>query len=95
MVLKVNVRKASEVPRATAAGKVNEDLEALKQKMASLPAGMVLEVEVDKKSSVRATKALITRAAKVLGTTAWKHWHLGNRVYAQPAGRRRRRRRRS
>ena len=91
MALKINVRKESEVPRPTAAGKVNEELEALRSKMASLPAGMVLELEVATGRSVRGAKAMVTRAARALGA-AWRHWHVGNRVYAQPARRRRRRR---
>lgn len=90
MALKINVRKETEVPRPTSRGTVNEELEALKGKMAELPSGMVLEVEVDKGSSVRAAKALITRAARDLGA-AWRHWHAGNKVFAQPRAARRRR----
>ncbi len=91
MPLKINVRKESDVPRPTAAGKVNVELEALKSKMASLPAGMVLEIEVASGRSVRGAKAMVTRASKSLGS-AWRHWHVGNKVFAQPARRRRRRR---
>ncbi len=94
MALKINVRKESEVPQPASAGRVNEDLEALKAKMGTLPEGMVLEVEVDKGRSVRSAKVLITRAAKEAGSN-WKHWHLGNKVFAQPAARRRRRKRRA
>ena len=93
MALKIALRKESEVPRPTSSGKVNENLVALKAKMAQLSAGMVLEVEVARESSVRATKGLITRAAKELGAK-WKHWHSGNNVYAQPARTRRQRSRR-
>jgi uncharacterized protein YggU (UPF0235/DUF167 family) len=93
MALKISVRKDTEVPKPSASGKANEDLEALRAKMAELPAGMVLEVEADKGRSVRSIKALITRAAKQQGA-AWRHWHMGNRVFAQPAARRRVRRRR-
>ena len=92
MPLKINVRKESEVPRPRAGGKVNEEMEALKAKMGSLPAGMVLEIEVASGRTVRGAKALITRAARELGST-WRHWHAGNRVFAQPTRRRRRRRR--
>ena len=94
MALKINVRKESEVPRPTSSGRVNEELEALKAKMRDLGSGMVLEVEADRATSVRATKALITRAARDLGT-AWRHWHAGNKVFAQPKAARRRRRRRA
>lgn len=93
MPLKIAVRKESEVPRPTPSGRVNEHIEALKEKMESFPAGMVLEVEVGRGSSVRATKVLITKAARSLGSVKWKHWHSGNKVYAQPAATRRRRRR--
>ncbi len=92
MALKISVRKDTEVPRPSASGKANEDLEALKAKMADLPAGMVLEMEADKGRSVRGIKALVTRAAREQ-KTAWRHWHMGNKVYAQPAARRRVRRR--
>jgi hypothetical protein len=91
MPLKISVRKESEVPRPRAGGKVNEELEALKDRMRSLPAGMVLEIEVAAGRTVRGAKALITRAAREAGST-WRHWHAGNRVFAQPARRRRRRR---
>ena len=94
MALKINVRKETEVPRPTSTGKVNEEIEALKGKMAGLPSGMVLEVEVDKSKSVRSAKAMITRAARDLGAN-WRHWHSGNRVFAQPKAARRRRRRRT
>jgi hypothetical protein len=91
MALKINVRKESEVPRPTAAGKVNEELEALKERMAALPAGMVLELEAVGGRTVRGVKAMVTRAARALGTS-WRHWHAGNKVYARPTRRRRRRR---
>ena len=93
MALKISVRKDTEVPRPSSTGKANEDLEALKAKMAELPAGMALEVEADKSRSVRSIKALITRAAREQ-KIAWRHWHMGNKVFAQPAARRRVRRRR-
>jgi hypothetical protein len=92
MPLRINVRKESEVPRPRAGGKVNEELEGLKDKMMGLPAGMVLEIEVAAGRTVRGAKAMITRAAREIGST-WRHWHAGNRVFAQPARRRRRRRR--
>ncbi len=91
MPLKIAVRRETDVPRPTAAGRVNEDIEMLKQKMQQLAAGMVLELEVERGRTVRGTKAMITRAARALGS-AWKHWHSGNKVFAQPARRRRRRR---
>jgi len=91
MALKITARREADVPRPTATGKVNEDLEALKAQMAKLPAGSVLEVEVDRGRSPRGVKAMITRAAKQLGAT-WRHWHDGSKVYAKPARRRRRRR---
>jgi hypothetical protein len=91
MALKINVRKESEVPRPTAAGKVNEELESLKERMRSLPAGMVLELEVASGRTIRGAKAMVTRAARALGTS-WRHWHAGNKVYARPTRRRRRRR---
>ena len=94
MALKINVRKQADVPQPTSSGRVNEEVEALKAKMRDLGPGMVLEVETDRTSSVRATKAKITRAARDLGA-AWRHWHAGNRVFAQPKAARRRRRRRT
>lgn len=92
MPMKITVRRETEVPRPTAGGKVNEELEALKAKMRSLEPGMVLEIDAGNMRSVRGTKTLITRAARELGAN-WKHWHAGKMVFAQPARRRRRRRR--
>jgi hypothetical protein len=90
MSLKIAVRKESEVPRPTTSGRINQDLETLKERMAELPAGMVLEVEAGKGITVRAAKVLVTKAARALGSAKWKHWHSGNKVYAQPAVPRRR-----
>jgi hypothetical protein len=86
--MKISARRASDVPQPTAAGKVNEDMEALKAQMAKLPAGSVLEVEVDRAHTTRGVKAMITRAGKQLGAM-WRHWDAGNKVYAKPARRRR------
>ena len=93
MALKMTVRKQSDVPGPVSDGKINPDVEALKARMAKIGAGMVLEVEVPKGSSVRSTKALITRAATQLGGAKWKHWDSGMKVYAQPVRRRRRKNR--
>ena len=86
MPLKISVRKESEAPRPTSSGKPNEDVQALKAKMSQLPTGSVLEVQVDRGRSIRGVKTLITRASKERGSK-WKHWHSGNKVYAQPRGR--------
>lgn len=86
--MKITARRATEVPQPTAAGKVNEDLEALKAAMVKLPAGSVLEVEVERGRTARGVKAQITRAGKQLGAM-WKHWDSGNKVYAKPARRKR------
>ena len=94
MALKITARKATEVPRPTSVGKVNEDLEALKAQMASLGPRMVLEIEPDRRRSLRGVKAMVTRAARELGVS-WRHWHAGNKVFAQPTRRRRGRRRRT
>ncbi len=93
MPLKILHRKEQEVPKPTAQGKVNRDLEALKAEMAKLKEGMVLEIETGGQKGVRGTKMLVTRASKELGQR-WRHWHEGARVFARPIQAVRRRRRR-
>ena len=84
MPLKFNHRKADEVPTPSASGKINEDLIALKNEMAKLAAGMVLEIETGNEKAVRGTKMLVTKAANQLGTK-WRHWNVGTTVFAKPA----------
>ncbi len=77
----ITQRPEAEVPRPGHAGKVNEDLVALKDAMSKLASGMVLEIETRSPEAVRGTKVLITWAAKDLGE-AWSHWNVGSTVYA-------------
>jgi hypothetical protein len=83
MPLKFTQRNAEEVPSAGSNGKINQDLVAIKNEMAKLGSGMVLEIDTGSEKAVRGTKMLITKASKELGTQ-WKHWHSGTSVYAQP-----------
>ena|SRR5947209_3673065 len=83
MPLKFTQRTSEEVPSAGSNGKVNQDLLAIKNEMAKLTSGMILEIETDSAKSVRGTKMLVTKASKELGAQ-WKHWHVGSSVYAQP-----------
>jgi hypothetical protein len=94
MPLKITHRKEEEVPRPTAAGRINENIEAIKAEMLKLGQGMVLEIETGSERAIRGTKALITRASKELGAK-WRHWSQGTKVFARPVesvARRRRRR---
>jgi hypothetical protein len=94
MPLKITHRKEEEVPRPTAAGRINENIEAIKAEMLKLGQGMVLEIETGSERAIRGTKALITRASRELGAK-WRHWSQGTKVFARPAEsvpRRRRRR---
>jgi hypothetical protein len=94
MPLKITHRKEEEVPRPTAAGRINENLEAIKTEMLKLGQGMVLEIDTGSEKAIRGTKALITRASKEIGAK-WRHWSQGTKVFARPAEiapRRRRRR---
>ena len=93
MPLKITHRKAEEVPRPTAAGRINENLQAIKAEMLKLGQGMVLEIETGSERAIRGTKALITRASNELGAK-WRHWSQGTKVFASPAERAPRRRRR-
>ena len=83
MTLKFTQRSQQDVPSASSTGRVNHELLAIKNEMAKLGSGMVLEIETDSISTVRGTKMLITKAARELGTP-WRHWHNGTAVYAQP-----------
>jgi hypothetical protein len=83
MPLKFAQRRPQDVPSASSTGKVNQELLAIKNEMAKLGSGMVLEIETDSISTVRGTKMLITKAARELGAP-WRHWHSGSSVYAQP-----------
>jgi len=94
MQLKITHRKEEEVPRPTAAGRINENLEAIKTEMLKLGQGMVLEIDTGSEKAIRGTKALITRASKEIGAK-WRHWSQGTKVFARPAERAPRRRRRS
>lgn len=90
MALKIIQRKLGEIPRPTGAGRVNEEMEALKRQMRELPRDSALEVELDSPRDARRVKALITRVARELGAQ-WKHWSAGNKVFAAPGERPRRR----
>src|SRR5689334_17196916 len=83
MPLKFAQRKAEEVPSASSTGKVNLDLLALKNEMAKLSAGMVLEIETESEKAVRGTKMLITKASRELGAE-WQHWSVGATVFTRP-----------
>jgi hypothetical protein len=89
MALKIAQRKEDEVPLPSGS-RVNEDLVAIKAEMAKLGAGMVLEIDAGSEQAVRATKMLVTRAAGQLGVK-WRHWSMGTKVFAKPAGPARRR----
>lgn len=91
MPLKITHKPEEDVPLPGRTGKVNEGLVALKAEMQKLGQGMVLEIETGSEKAIRGTKALITRASKQLGTR-WRHWHMGTKVFAKPAGQVRRRR---
>ena len=84
MPLKITHRNEDEVPRSSAAGRVQEDLESLKGEMRKLSSGMVLQIETDSAKAVRSAKMLVSRAAKQLDTR-WQHWHVGTTVFAKPA----------
>src|SRR3990172_837335 len=94
MPLKITQKPEAEVPSASRAGKVNEDLIALKDAMKKLGSDMVLEIETGSEKAVRGAKVLVTKAAKELGTQ-WRHWSVGSKVFAKPAEEVRRRMRRS
>ena len=83
MPLKFSHRKPDEVPSPNASGKINEELIAIKNEMAKLASGMVLEIETEGERAVRSTKTLVTRAAGQLGTR-WRHWNVGSKVFARP-----------
>ena len=90
MALKISHRREDEVPTPSAMGRVNADLESLKEEMRRLGSGMVLEIETGSEKAVRSAKTLITRAGNQLGTR-WQHWSVGSKVFARPAGEARRR----
>jgi hypothetical protein len=81
--LRISHRRQEDVPVPNAAGKVNEDLLAIKNEMGKLPSGMVLEIEAGSEKAIRGTKMLITKAANQLGSQ-WRHWHVGTKVFAKP-----------
>lgn len=92
MPLKIAQRKLEEIPVPTRAGKVNPELEQLKEQMRTLTPGSALEVDLEGEKDARRVKALITRAARELGAR-WRHWSLGSKVYAVPESGERPRRR--
>jgi spore cortex formation protein SpoVR/YcgB (stage V sporulation) len=83
MALKITHVKEAEVPTPTAAGRVNQDLAALKSEMTRLSGGMVLEIEPENEKGIRGTKMLVTKAAAQLGAK-WQHWSVGTKVFAKP-----------
>lgn len=84
MPLRIRQRKESEVPAPGSSGKINPDLQAIRNEMSKLASGMVLEIEAESERAVRSIKMMITRSAGQLGTR-WRHWSEGSRVYARPA----------
>lgn len=94
MALKITRRSLEETPRPTSSGRVNEDLEQLKQQMRELAPGSALEIELQRPGDARRVKGLITRATRELGAN-WRHWSMGNKVFTAPAAGSRRRRRRA
>ncbi len=84
MPLKITHKPEQEVPTPGRAGKVNEELLALKEEMKKLASGMVLEIETGSEKAVRGAKVLVTKAAKELGAQ-WRHWSVGSKVFARPA----------
>ena len=83
MPLKITHRKEDEVPTPGGSGKVNQDLQTLKNEMSRLAGGMVLEIETGSEQAVRGTKMLITKAANQMGSR-WAHWNVGSTVFARP-----------
>jgi spore cortex formation protein SpoVR/YcgB (stage V sporulation) len=83
--LKITHRNEDEVPTPSSSGKVNEDLMAIKNEMQKLASGMVLEIEAGTDKAVRGTKMLVTKASQQLGAR-WRHWSVGSKVFAKPAG---------
>ena len=90
MPLRISHRREDEVPTPSSSGKLNEDLITVKNEMAKLASGMVLEIEAGSDKAVRGTKMLVTRAANQLGKR-WRHWSVGTKVFAKPADEVRRR----
>ena len=93
MPLRITTRKEEDVPTPSSSGKINEDLVAIKNEMAKLAQGMVLEIEAGSEKAVRGTKLLVTKASNQLGSQ-WRHWNVGTKVFAKPAEAIRRRGRR-
>ncbi len=93
MPLKIAQKPEGEVPTPGRAGKVNEDLVAIKEQMKKLGSGMVLEIETGSEKAVRSAKTLVTKAGKELGAQ-WQHWSAGSKVFAKPIGEIKRRGRR-
>ena len=90
MPLEIKHRPQNEVPTPTSMGRVNEELEAIKNEMRKLASGMVLEIETGSEKAVRGAKMLVTRASSQLGSR-WQHWGVGTKVFARPAAAIRRR----
>ena len=90
MPLKITQRKQEDVPMPNAAGKINEDLLAIRGEMSKMASGMVLEIEAGSEKAIRGTKMLITKAANQLGMQ-WRHWNVGTKVFARPVEAARRR----
>ena len=84
MPLRFAQRREAEVPQPNRQGKVNEDLYRIRDELAKLAGGMVLEIETGSAEAIRRTKGLVTRASKELGRPI-QHWHEGTKVFARPA----------
>jgi hypothetical protein len=84
VLLKITHRKAEEVPTPSGtSGRVNQVLAEIMQELTKLAPGMVMVIETGDETTIRATKALITRAGNELGMPV-RHWHAGTEVYAKP-----------
>ncbi len=83
----LRIRQAKEGETGRGAGRtIEQELQALKNEMAKLGKGMILEIETGSAQAVRTTKALVTRAGNQLGAR-WQHWHVGTKVFAKPVSR--------
>ncbi len=83
MPLTFTQRQENEIPQPSRQGRVNEELQQVKNELSRLASGMVLEIETGSADAIRRTKGLVTRASKELGTQ-FQHWHEGTKVFARP-----------
>ncbi len=81
MTLKITHRKAAEVPSPPPTSRMSQALAEIMRELTRLAPGMVLVIDTGDANTIRATKALITRAGKELAIPV-RHWHSGTEVYA-------------